>query len=178
MTQEVWLPTKRNPNYFVSNTGKVKSVDRTVYVTRGTSSYAIRRVGQVLSPFKTTWGYLALRVGTGITVRVHTLVAEVFVSGWFDGSQVNHKDGNKKNNQASNLEWVTLSKNVQHAYDTGLHPKPIGERNGRSVLSTDMVRDILLLKGKLSGPKTAKRFNINHTTVYRIWSRERWGSVV
>ena len=54
------------------------------------------------------------------TVFVHRLVARAFCDGFEDGLVVNHKDGNKLNNNADNLEWVTASENVQHAHDTGL----------------------------------------------------------
>ena len=54
------------------------------------------------------------------TVFVHRLVARAFCSGFEDGLVVNHKDGNKLNNNADNLEWVTASENVQHAHDIGL----------------------------------------------------------
>ena len=48
--------------------------------------------------------------------RTHRLVAENFVSGYFEGAVVNHKDGNKLNNHYSNLEWVTQQDNIKHYY--------------------------------------------------------------
>ena len=52
---------------------------------------------------------------------VHRLVAKYFVSGYFDGAVVNHKDGNNRNNHASNLEWVTQRDNIHQSYkDSGL----------------------------------------------------------
>lgn len=51
---------------------------------------------------------------------VHRLVALHFISNSDYTLEVNHKDGNKLNNHASNLEWVTRSQNVQHSYDNGL----------------------------------------------------------
>ncbi|MDY6288294.1 MAG: HNH endonuclease [Bacteroidales bacterium] len=45
---------------------------------------------------------------------VHRQVALCFCEGWRKGLQVNHKDGNKYNNRAENLEWVTASENVRH----------------------------------------------------------------
>lgn len=48
-------------------------------------------------------------------VAVHTLVARAFCDGYKPELTVNHKDGNKTNNKASNLEWITLYENTQHA---------------------------------------------------------------
>lgn len=51
---------------------------------------------------------------------MHIAVAMTFVEGYKKGVVVNHKDGNKKNNCAENLEWVTNSENQQHALRNGL----------------------------------------------------------
>lgn len=52
---------------------------------------------------------------------VHRLVAIYFVPGYFEGAVVNHKDGNNRNNHASNLEWVTQRDNIHQSYkDSGL----------------------------------------------------------
>ena len=62
-------------------------------------------------------------------VAVHRLVAFA----WLPEPQtnkhvwINHKDGNKANNYANNLEWSTISQNIQHKYDTGLHVMPKGK---------------------------------------------------
>lgn len=39
-----------------------------------------------------------------------------------DNMTVNHKDGNRFNNNTENLEWLTLSDNIRHAFGTGLMP--------------------------------------------------------
>jgi len=64
-------------------------------------------------------GYFRVNVD-GCPTYVHRIVAECFVPRPPGATEVNHKDGNKLNNRASNLEWVTHLENVRHAYRTGL----------------------------------------------------------
>ena len=53
--------------------------------------------------------------------RVHKLVAETFIPNPDNLPQVNHKDGNKLNNNISNLEWINNSDNTKHGYDNNLY---------------------------------------------------------
>lgn len=77
----------------------------------------------------TTEGYLVMNTND-ISYKVHRLVCYAFhpidgkVSlGDYSDLQVNHKDGNKLNNHADNLEWVKQSDNMQHAYNNKLNKK-------------------------------------------------------
>ena len=55
---------------------------------------------------------------------VHRLVANAFIPNPENKRCINHKDGNKKNNNINNLEWVSYSENMKHAYRTGLAIPP------------------------------------------------------
>ena len=54
---------------------------------------------------------------------VHRMIAETFLPHDEDHNIVNHKDGNSKNFNISNLEWVTPSENSKHACENGLTPR-------------------------------------------------------
>ena len=73
---------------------------------------------QKLKAFPNRNGYNILHLmvnGKNIAIGEHTLVARAFCKGYSEELQVNHIDGNKRNNTASNLEWVTASENMIHA---------------------------------------------------------------
>lgn len=58
---------------------------------------------------------------------VHRLVASAFYPNPDNLPQVNHIDGNTRNNRADNLEWCTASHNMRHAYATGLVDRYSGD---------------------------------------------------
>ncbi len=106
---EEWKEIEGWPDYLVSNYGRIFSrcTDR---ILKGSN----------------VKGYLTIvlcKNHVGNRVLIHRLVAFAFVDGFFEGAVVNHIDGVKTNNMASNLEWMTQSDNVQHAYMTGLTPR-------------------------------------------------------
>jgi hypothetical protein len=61
--------------------------------------------------------------------QVHRLVAKEFIPNDDPKKEINHKDGNPKNNHVSNLEWVTHSENLIHAHANGLVKMPTGKNH-------------------------------------------------
>lgn len=81
------------------------------------------RDGRILKPSMDQKGYLRLRMTIDrkkYSFKVHRLVAQAFIPNPEDKPQVNHIDGNKQNNRADNLEWITNKENVHHAIKNGM----------------------------------------------------------
>lgn len=89
--------------------------------------------------------------------------------------QVNHKDGNKLNNDLSNLEWVTCSENNKHKYKLGLASQK-GENNNASRLTEKDVLEIinLLLTHKYTYKEIGKKFDVNEETIGAIKRKQNW----
>ena len=122
--------------YQVSNTGKVRSC---------CNSHGTRGCWKFRSLSANHDGYLKVRLQKGekdATRRVHTLVAEAFIPNPNNFDTVNHKDGDKTNNNVDNLEWADRSQQMIHAYKLGLK-KPIkGSKNSQAKLTDNDVRYI------------------------------------
>jgi hypothetical protein len=108
--------------YEVSDLGRVKRIGKAAQNGKGHGGGA--RIGRILAPQKHKGGYVAVQLwknGKMIRPLIHRVVAAAFIGEIPGNHQVNHKDGDKKNNAHSNLEYVTRSENMDHAYKNGLH---------------------------------------------------------
>lgn len=124
MTNERWYPVENYPNYHVSDEGRVKN----------------HTTGRILKACPDSYGYpqvILSNRGNKKAHLVHRLVAKAFVDGFDDSLQVNHRDGDKTNNHSYNLEWVTPSENLLHAYANGLAYK--SERAGTQPVSVRVI---------------------------------------
>ena len=79
-----------------------------------------KRNNKPLKPSINHKGYAIINIminGKRKGLAVHTAVAKTFLDNYQDELQVNHKDGNKLNNNLNNLEWVSGKENMRHAVD-------------------------------------------------------------
>jgi hypothetical protein len=146
--------------------------------------YAVDESGNVYSKKSGEWvklkpithprGYQHIHIhhGKAITCRIHRLVMEAFRG--FSNLEVNHIDGNKGNNNLSNLEYCTPKENVRHAFTTGLSKGKKGTKNGRAKLNNESVKDLLALKGQISQTAASKIFGISQVQVGNIWNGKGW----
>ena len=105
MDEELWREWPQDPRIKVSNKGNIVSCKR--------------GAPYPLKVWHTNSGYQMVSAGPPPQL-VHRMVAETWIPNPNHYEQVNHVNGNKDDNSVENLEWVTQSQNLCHAYRTGL----------------------------------------------------------
>ncbi len=152
-SKETWKPIIGNEDYVISNYGRIKRVKRL-----GINGV----VGRILKPQADPNGYakvfLRSQDGCGRKYRVHRLVLETFIGSCPEGFEPNHKDGNKLNNCINNLEWVTHSGNIKHAYDIGKLRRKLTASQVNEIRSRSDERQVDL----------ASEFGVRPGTIYEI----------
>lgn len=156
---EVWKDIKGYEElYQVSNTGKVKSIKR----------------NKTLRPEIKEDGYLRVNLyknGKRRHKRLNRLVAIAFLPIDNYKLQVNHKDCNKFNNKATNLEWVTDKKNKEHSVKNGLNAR--GSKIGK-LKEYEVIQIINQINKNISIKEIAIRYNISKRSIYNIKNNKTW----
>lgn len=172
---EIWKNSPLAPeDVKVSNYGRIRSEERLVESIRlGIINKQIRKM-QIVNPFKENTGYLSVHIQRNAIRKkysVHRLIASAFCDNFDASLSVNHIDGNKINNIPSNLEWVTLSKNTQLQWETGLINLR-GEKGSNAKLSDEQARFIKNMN-PCKVTEVALFFNVSTACIYKIRKGKR-----
>lgn len=166
-----WEPIPGYGRYEASENGLIRSTD-------------YKRTGnpKIIKPSKSKCGYLKSMFlrddGKYCTRPVHYMVSLAFFGQRPKGTEINHKNGEKTDNRPENLEYVTKSENVLHAYRNGLMTKKRGSLNGMSKLTEDDVSQIRAYREKFVGryygiKKLAEECGISEAQIKDIVNRRR-----
>lgn len=166
-------------NNIVDGFTKVKSLN----------SYCINKYGLILNirtrceiiPSISKKGYLQVCLTNKNTYKVHRLVALTFIENKENKPEVNHKDGNKLNNNISNLEWNTTQENIEHKRINNLGKtlkaklSATGINNSQAKLDEE---DVIFIRTncvtKIDIKKFSKELNVSISTIYDIKNRRSW----
>ena len=163
--------------YKVSDNGEIWSYPKTWKSNNGGTN---NHNGKKLKGGLASTGYYQVSLTTDKQSKnyyIHRLVAETFIANPENHPFINHKDGNKINNNISNLEWCTPQENETHALKTGL--KPSGENHGWAKLKEiDIVQIFKLSKEGKSQTEIANIYNIKQATISCILKRKTWKKVI
>lgn len=158
---EVWKNIDEYGNYKVSSFGNIKS-----FKYKNPKNLKQCNYGS---------GYLAVclcRKNIKKSMLIHRLVAIAFIYNPLNKPQVNHKDGNKHNNDVNNLEWCTPSENQLHAVSIGIKGITKGEKNHKSKLKNKEILEIR--NSNLTQEQLGIIYGVARTTIQSIKNRRNW----
>jgi hypothetical protein len=159
LDNEIWkeIPqefTLGKNNYWVSNKGRYKN-----------------NRGKVIN-FKSAFDYITISFRNNdkhVMHQFHRIIAYLFVPNLENKPFVNHIDGNKENNCADNLEWVTKSENTKHAHATGLI-----KSTARKVNQYDKLGNFIAQFESIKGAGIALK--LDKSTIGHVCAKDRPGT--
>lgn len=165
---EIWKDIKGFEGmYQISDKGRVKSLKRGKEL--------------IMTSVNTTHGYLRVKLlkdKKEYPFTIHRLVGLAFLPIIEGKNEINHIDGNKKNNNLSNLEWCNRSENMKHADKTGLRIMLKGQKNPKAKITDEIVRIIRMERKGIFQTEIAKEFNLKQQTVSKIINHKLWTHIV
>jgi hypothetical protein len=166
-----WVDIPWHPGYQAHPAGVIRSR----WIRR---SFQPPILGSDWSIVKThdTSGYKYVYFGSTPLSKLHRVIAELFVPNPERKPLVNHKNGDKADNRAANLEWVTHSENSLHASRVLGY---CGERRPKAILSEVNVREIIGLLAEGISPysislRYRSKFPVNERTIRSIRDGKNW----
>lgn len=159
--QEIWkdIPIYVG-KYQASNLGRIKNIQ---------TNHIMKQQADIDGYFIVSLEGLKKR-----TYKVHRLVALAFIPNPLNKPQINHIDGNKKNNCVENLEWVTLKENIKHAYKIGIY-----NSEQHSKAQDKFKKPVLKLKNGViikrydSLKQASKENNVTKQSIYHAIKKQR-----
>lgn len=147
METELWKPLPFNENMAISSFGRLKSL----------------KSGRVWKLRNGRQGYPCITIYITKTkksknLKIHRLVAEMFIPNPENKPQVNHKDFNKENNHVSNLEWCTMQENISHYYDNRF----------KYIVTDEQVKFVRENIEKIGATKLSKMLSIQEGYIYGV----------
>lgn len=173
--QENWLPIPGYEGFYeASDMGRIRSVDRIIRTRDGVTSL---RKGKIIS---TKFVANEKRVVVHLwkennqkLFRLHKLIMLTFVGPRPEGMDICHYDGNAQNNRLDNLRYDTRSANIQDAIRHGTSTR--GDNNGRSVLNSEMVMAMRLLRKQGHTVKSiSNHFGVKYQTAVSATNGYNW----
>lgn len=161
-----------------------KSVELGGMTYRVSSHGNVESVRGRITPRSDKDGYLVITVGKlkcRRVVKVHRLVAQLFIPNPNNLPEVNHVDRDRKNPKVTNLEWVTHKGNIDHSVKQGSYGKiQQGVNNNKAKLSEEDVEDIRMLfdNGIMTQKELAEAYEVGWSTIHNIVFRMTWTHII
>lgn len=170
MSQERWLPVVGYEGlYEISDHGRLRRIK---------SGIGVPRTGIPLVPCDNN-GYrqYTLHDGKQAVIAAHRLVADAFLGPRPPGLQVNHKNLDKADNRAENLEYVSCADNVRHSIERQGRNSPRGESHPNAKLTETKVRTIRRIYPRWGWRVLAQRFGVSEGAIQGVLERKNWKHV-